>query len=114
LEATNGLSVEYRNEAVLVGEVPRLCGATACRHRAILFKLLGDEAGLRAAMVRGNVRIGEKLEPHSWNEIFLDDGTRLVADLMWGAEKAVFPPSQADRYFTVDMQPYYATSAAKR
>lgn len=111
LEATEALSKEYRNERLLIGEVAQLCGATACRHRALLFKLLADEAGLRAALVRGNYRSDKAPLPHAWNELFLDDGVRMVVEPTSDPQKAIFPPTQADRYLSVAGKPLYPITA---
>ncbi|QEG00549.1 hypothetical protein Mal15_46190 [Stieleria maiorica] len=53
------LADRYSSQEVLLGDVPLLCGAGVCRHRALLFKLMADEAGLNAALVRGNLGIDE-------------------------------------------------------
>jgi len=60
LQATGRLLREYSSRGVLIGEVARLCGATVCRHRALLYKLLADEAGLRVSLVRGYYNKGSR------------------------------------------------------
>lgn len=103
------LTREYANEGVLIGDVSRLCGAGVCRHRALLFKILADEAGLDVALVRGNFGDAERREGHAWNELHLNDGRRFVVDVM---HRRMIPiTAEANeatrRYLTVDNKPWY-------
>src|SRR4029453_17816678 len=45
---------EFANKTLLIGDVLDQCQAGVCRHRALLFKILGDDAGLKTSLVRGN------------------------------------------------------------
>ena len=101
---------EYANEGVLIGEVPRICGAGVCRHRSLLFKLLADEAGLDVALVRGNYSDGRSSSGHAWNELHLDDGIRVLFDLtLRHVELPVLQGSRTSRrYLTVRNEPWYA------
>lgn len=106
------LTREYANEGVLLGDVTRLCGAGVCRHRALLFKLLGDEAGLDVALVRGNYGDANRRGGHAWNELYLPDGRRFIIDTM---QRRIVPlgsdGSQASsRYLTVKNKPWYQNS----
>ena len=115
LQATGQLAREYASQAVLIGEVPRLCGATVCRHRALLFKLLTQEAGLRVALVRGNYKTRRGIGGHAWNELHLADGTTMIVDTMKSPRDAVFAATdsgRAARYLTVRNQPMYKPAAA--
>jgi len=109
-EAADRLLVaEYHGEPLLLGDVPRLCGSGVCRHRALLYKLLCDEAGLAVALVRGGFDTGQNIGPHAWNELHLEDGQRLIVDTM-GLPPLSFPNCQADpgrRYFDVGNAPIY-------
>ena len=103
------LTREYANEGVLLGDVTRLCGAGVCRHRALLFKLLADEAGLDVALVRGNYGDASRVGGHAWNELYLPDGRRFIIDTM---QRRIVPlgsdGSQASsRYLTVKNKPWY-------
>jgi CRISPR-associated protein Csh2 len=58
----------------------------------LLFKVLADDAGLKAALVRGNyAKGGTNGFAHAWNEVVLDDGRRLLVDVMHHGSKPVFP-----------------------
>lgn len=105
------LVAEYGGEPVLLGDVPKLSGAGVCRHRSLLFKLLGDEAGLRVALVRGCVNLGQTIGDHVWNELCLDDGRRLIVDVL-GLPELRFPDRQTDKagfYLDVKHRPIYAS-----
>lgn len=106
------LSREYANEGVLLGEVTRLCGAGVCRHRALLFKLLADEAGLDVALVRGNYGDASRVGGHAWNELYLPDGRRFIIDTM---QRRIEPlgtdgSQTSSRYLTIDNKPWYPKS----
>jgi len=74
----------YRAQRVPLGNVPRLCGAGVCRHRALLFKVMADEAGLNSSLVRGSFLVAEKtFVGHAWNELFLDDGKKVHPGTLW-------------------------------
>lgn len=110
LQATGRLVREYSSRGVLIGEVARLCGATVCRHRALLYKLLADEAGLRVSLVRGYYNKGSRAGGHAWNELYLADGKKMIVDTMKSPRGAVFPQSdakQAGRYLTIRRKPMY-------
>lgn len=109
LAAVMLLTQEYANEGVLIGEVNRLCGAGVCRHRALLFKILADEAGLDVALVRGNFGDENRREGHAWNELHLKDGRRFVVDVMHRRMIPITPETTAGtrRYLTVDNKPWY-------
>ncbi|QDT45860.1 hypothetical protein Pan241w_59880 [Gimesia alba] len=103
------LTKEYANEGVLIGDVTRICGAGVCRHRALLFKILADEAGLDVALVRGNFGDAERREGHAWNELHLKDGRRFVVDVM---HRRMIPITveanvATRRYLTVENKPWY-------
>jgi hypothetical protein len=111
-ETTEQLEAELTNKPVLIGEWLDQCQAGVCRHRALLFKILADEAGLHAALVRGNFASkGPPGFPHAWNEVTLDDGQRVIVDIMHHGGKAVFPPitdpSVIRRYLKVDGTSWY-------
>ena len=107
------LEKELTNKPVMIGDWVRLqCQAGVCRHRALLFKVLADEAGLRVALVRGNfARKGPPGVPHAWNELTLDDGQRVLVDVMHNGGKAKFQPLNdaevVERYRKVDGKAWY-------
>ena len=105
------LEKRYSSQAVLLGDVPRLCGAGVCRHRALLFKLMADDAGLKVALVRGRLAYdGKDLGGHAWNELTLQNGKKVVVDVMNPQPDYYFPevgePSLRG-YRTVAHQPKY-------
>lgn len=109
-DSTTLLIRAHQNEGVLLGEVPALCGAGACRHRSLMFKILADQAGLDVALVRGNARFGNSGGGHSWNELKLSDGRRLIVDVMNPLPNFEFPAVTAPValvYYTIDGKPYY-------
>jgi len=108
------LEAEFCNKPILIGDWVDQCHAGVCRHRSFLFKILADEAGLRAALVRGNYAGNGgsgRGAPHAWNEIVLDDGRRLLVDLMLGGDRQDLPevasPAVARHYLRVDNMPWY-------
>ena len=62
-----------------------------CRHRSLLFKLMADEAGLKTALVRGNMLFPGGYGGHAWNELHLEDGTVKIVDVMNPKEEFAFP-----------------------
>jgi hypothetical protein len=113
--ATTLLAAEYRGEPVLLGDVPKLCGAGVCRHRSLLYKLLADEAGLRVALVRGGLNMGQTVGHHVWNELYLDDGRRLLVDTM-ALPELPLPDQRTDaaaRYLDVKDRPIYKSQPSE-
>jgi hypothetical protein len=105
------LADRYRSQEILLGNVPLLCGAGVCRHRSLLFKLMADDAGLNAALARGNYEIGETaVFGHAWNELYLQNGKQVIVDVMNPQPDFYFPelgePSLRG-YRTVANQPKY-------
>jgi hypothetical protein len=115
--AITQLTDEFTNQPVLMGEILDQCQAGVCRHRALLFKILADEAGLKAALRRGNLQLrrSPKGYPHAWNEVYLEDGGRLLVDTSYRAGKWDFPdvktPSVVEQYRRLDDSPLYGEEA---
>jgi transglutaminase/protease-like cytokinesis protein 3 len=108
-EACTRLLESLAGKEVLIGDIIR---AGVCRHRALVFKLLADEAGLSVALVRGH--LGEQAY-HAWNELTLAGGEKLIVDAMNPQPGFIFPKTTdraASAYRTVDDKPYYAKSPA--
>jgi hypothetical protein len=94
-------------QEVLLGDVGNL-GAGVCRHRSMLFKVMGDEAGLNVALVRGNAGEVGNLGGHAWNEVVFNEGDRVIMDVM--NPKPNHQPlslSKAQWYFGMDNRPMY-------
>tara|TARA_R110002111_G_scaffold259308_1_gene329225 strand:+ start:27991 stop:29256 length:1266 start_codon:yes stop_codon:yes gene_type:complete len=100
---------EYGNEGVLIGDVSRICGAGVSRHRALLFKILADEAGLDVALVRGLYGDAQHYKGCAWNELHLKDGRRILIDVMQRHFELLTPEGSevSRRYLTVDIKPWY-------
>jgi hypothetical protein len=115
-ETTEQLEKEFTNKPVLIGDWVDQCQAGVCRHRSLLFKILADEAGLKAALVRGNFASrGPRGFPHAWNELLLDDGRRVLVDVMHNGGQPKFPEltdaKVIQRYLKVDNTPWYGPAA---
>ncbi len=116
---TEALQKEYANTPVRIGDWLDQCHSGMCRHRALLFKILADEAGLKTALVRGNWA-GEgpqgPVAAHAWNELFLDDGRRVLVDVSLLRDKQTFPevtaPEVAGHYLTPSNAPWYPLGRA--
>lgn len=113
---TNQLEDEFRNQPILLGDWVDQGRSGVCRHRSLLFKILADEAGLEAALVRGNYADrGPTGVPHAWNEVVLDDGRRVLVDVgLEGSQPRfleVSTPEVARHYLKVDDTPWYAARA---
>jgi transglutaminase-like putative cysteine protease len=114
--AVDDLTVEFADKPLRIGDVVDQGQAGVCRHRSLLFKLMADEAGLKAALVRGNVLVKPPHgSPHAWNEVQLDDGTRLLVDVtLNGARRRFLPVTNefvVKHYLKPDDSPWYSTNA---
>jgi hypothetical protein len=115
-ETTQQLEKEFTNHPLLIGDWMGQGQAGVCRHRSLLFKILGDEAGLKVALVRGNfARKGPPGVAHAWNEVTLDDGRRVIVDVMHNGGKPKFleitDPEVIQHYLKVDDTPWYSAKA---
>lgn len=111
-DACDTLLAPYAGNGILIGETVR---AGVCRHRALVFKLLADEAGLSVALARGNLGTATNSGAHAWNELILENGEKFIVDVMNPRPGFRFPPAtdpSAARYLTVKNEPYYAARAA--
>jgi len=98
------LEGEYANVEMLLG---KSVASGVCRHRALLFKVLSDEAGLSVALARGHLSGGGG---HAWNELFLGDGQRLIVDVMnprGGFDFPAITDAASQQYLTIDLKPFY-------
>ncbi|HEY9855711.1 MAG TPA: EDR1-related protein, partial [Stenomitos sp.] len=76
-----------KGQRVLIGDVPRILGGGVARHRALLFQVLAEEAGLRPVLVRGFAGITCP-SAHAWNELLLGEGQQALVDLSRKPEHA--------------------------
>jgi len=113
----DGLANACRGRGVLLGDVPELSNSGVCRHHALLFKLLADEAGLNAALVRGGYQKSGRPQPgaHAWCEVEQADGSLAVIDTMrsrgWHITMA---DPRARNYFDVANRPLYGPEGPRR
>jgi hypothetical protein len=104
---------EYENREVLIGDVE----AGVCRHEALLFKIMADEAGLRTALVRGNYRGLGSSGGHAWNELMLEGDRKLLVDVTNPRPDFRFPETGSRigrRYLSVSNEPLYGAKDAAR
>lgn len=114
LQACRLVEGEFRGREMLLGTS---LNSGVCRHRAVLFKLLADEAGLAVTLARGNLGHANSSGGHVWNELLLDDGRKFIVDVMNPRPGFGFPATTdrlARDYLTVDNKPYYPESRAAK
>lgn len=98
---------------VLLGDIITEKPAVAvCRHRSLLYKVLGDEVGLNVELQRGNF-YNSPVDggPHAWNTVQFKDGTSVICDAMHNKTSSITPghvDSQAKKYFTVNDEALYS------
>ena len=88
--------------------------ATNCNWRlsSLLYKILGDEVGLKVELQRGNFSNGTPAGSggHAWNTVRFDDGSSAIFDAMHN-KTSVTTPGQVDdyakQYFAMDNTPLY-------
>ncbi|MBD5402427.1 hypothetical protein HDR58_06460 [bacterium] len=56
-------------------------GAAVCRHKALMFKILADEVGIKTRILRGNMMDFGGVGRHVWNEVKLKDGRKILIDI---------------------------------
>jgi hypothetical protein len=103
---------EFVNKPLLLGDVLDQCQSGVCRHRALLFKILADEAGLKTSLVRGNFSKSDtNAFAHAWNEVRLQDGRRVLVDVMHNGGKPLFldigDKYVVQHYLREDNTPWY-------
>lgn len=106
-----------RGREVLIGDVPALCNTGVCRHQALLYKLMADEAGLDAALVRGGYLKEGRDGPgaHAWCEVEMDDGALVVVDTMRSKNWFVtMKDPRAANYHDVADRPMYGPGGRRR
>lgn len=93
-----------------------------CRHRSLLMKALCDDLGIRTQLVRGNW-YNWYYEPsirgsgggHAWNVVQLEDGSRMIVDVMHQRQFRQYPDGSwekgAERYTDVNNNQLYTNSA---
>lgn len=78
-----------------------------CRHRSLLFKVLADETGVPASLVRGRFDDGRgNAGAHAWNEVQLENGKKILVDVMHGNTFRMDQP-EVQHYQNFLRQPLY-------
>ena len=99
-------------QKILLGEIfNKPYPLAVCRHRSLLFKVLGDELGLSVQLQRGKMGVvfeGEFIGGgHAWNVVKFKNGKSLLVDTM-NAKKLDLSAKEAQRqYFSVNKEPLY-------
>ncbi len=114
------MTEEFANKPLMIGVLLEQCESGVCRHRSLLLKILGDEAGLPTALVRGNYHQAGSAPlsgAHAWNEVKLPDGKILLVDVMHNGAKPKFipttDPSIAKRYLRENDKAWYGTDGGQ-
>lgn len=79
LERSNVLGKNAVGEECLLGNIFEQ-GAAVCRHKALMFKILAEETGIKTRMLRGNAVDLGGFGRHVWNEVKLKDGSKFLVD----------------------------------
>ncbi|MCE5325199.1 MAG: chitobiase/beta-hexosaminidase C-terminal domain-containing protein [Planctomycetaceae bacterium] len=111
LRNVDALDGKYGGKGVLIGDVGDLCNDGVCRHQSLMFKVLGDEAGLNVAITRGYLGGGGA---HAWNEVHMDDGTIFVFDVLNSKHFYGIKSSGADKFLNMARRPMYAGGVLPR
>ncbi len=107
----NILAKERQGKEILLGKVFEKECAT-CRHKALMFKLLADECGLQARMIRGAAFDLSGFGGHAWNEIKLSNGKKLLIDVQNSriidlSTKKALKKAEVASYCDSNLKPYY-------
>ena len=103
LEKSQEMAKQYCNQEVLLGDVFAK-GAASCRHKSLMFKILADEVGLNAKVIRGEMGIAGDMGGHAWNEIKLSNGKKFVVDTQNGALINLSSPNKEEAAY---LKKYY-------
>ena len=100
-------------QEILLGEIFKE-NAAVCRHRSLMYKVLGDEVGLNVELQRGNFSnpLTGANGGHAWNIVTLPDGTSYIYDVMHNSKTSITPgdiDTKASYYLTVDNKSLYTT-----
>ena len=98
-------------QEVLLGDiVASKPSVGVCRHRSLLYKILGDELGLKVELQRGNFYSEYGGGGHAWNTVTFSDGTTAIYDAMHNKTSNITPgyvDKYAEQYYTVNDELLY-------
>ncbi|MBT7902863.1 hypothetical protein HN587_03295 [Candidatus Woesearchaeota archaeon] len=80
-----------------------------CRHKAVIFQLMCQAAGIKSSLVKGNMYLDAPHSRHAWNEVTLD-GTVYTADVTNPTEGKLTLYASGDEVFKM----MYETTAPDR
>ena len=120
IAAKNGSSWDraHVGQEVLLGDIVTNNPPVAvCRHRSLLFKVLGDEIGLDIELQRGNFYDSYSGDGggHAWNTVRFKDGTSAIYDAMHNRTSSTTPGRVDDysrQYYSVKDQALYLDGLA--
>lgn len=110
LAKSDEMAKQYCNSEILLGDIFEN-GAACCRHKALMFKILSDEIGLNAKIIRGVSADAFGKGGHVWNEIKLSNGKKFLIDTQNNHFIDLAKPSNNDKnilksYFYQGTNPY--------
>jgi hypothetical protein len=107
----NWVSMNTGREIMLGDIITAKPPVAVCRHRSLLFKILGDEVGLNIELQRGNFYSEFGGGGHAWNTVRFEDGTSAIYDAMHNKTSNTTPghvDDYAKYYFTVNNDDLYS------
>ena len=109
LEVSEIMSRNSAGSELLLGKIFEH-GAAVCRHKALMVKILADEVGLHARVLRGNSFDLSGYGRHVWNEIKLSNGEKMLLDVQNSTLVKVSKSGKNSKlagYCTENNQPIY-------
>jgi hypothetical protein len=88
VEKSDNFTDKFEGQSLLLGKIAEN-GLGVCRHRALMYKILGDEIGLNVSLKRGFMtdqsmgKVFEARANHAWN-IVEANGEKYLVDVMQG------------------------------
>jgi hypothetical protein len=107
----NWVSMNTGREVMLGDIITAKPPVAVCRHRSLLFKILGDEVDLNIELQRGNFYTEYGGGGHAWNTVQFDDGTSAIFDAMHNKTSNITPghvDDYAKYYLTVNNDDLYS------
>ncbi len=112
----NAWEAAHKGQDVLLGDiVTNKPPIAVCRHRSLLYKILGDEIGLKVELQRGNFYSQNGGGGHAWNTVRFSDGTSAIFDAMHNRSASTTPGNVDDYakyYYDVNNRSLYKDGLA--
>ena len=104
---SNKLAKLAKGREVMLGKIFEQ-NAVCCRHKGLMFKILCDEIGIKASLVRGNMIDMYGFGGHTWNEVKLSNGKKILIDTQNRKIIDISKPNpKAVSYFDADNNALY-------